>query len=307
MPMSPLPGTAACTRHRKSWASSSAVGSLNDVTGVPWGLNAPAMTLMVPSLPAASMPWRTISTACLASAQIRAWSSVSRVRLAARMSSASSFWRPKVAPQSNDARSTFSPGLTRSISRSVRWVSFLVIASSCHRRVMRFAPHRNAGASDPLRDGVGWTGMEVRRARWPASPGLSPGQPCSISNLGGGRTAERQLPAAAVGLPTHGLVEGSSPPVGLEHPQHQSLRPSAPPMLHGSLQQASTQPLPPRLRKHVYRVYLGSGVRYILVPRRTAAHEAGDPSAALGDPCRSAAVNITAEQLPPRRLARINA
>ena len=55
-----------------------AVGTLNDVTGQPCGLNASMTLAIVPSLPAASMPWRTTRTECLASAQSRSWRSRSR-------------------------------------------------------------------------------------------------------------------------------------------------------------------------------------------------------------------------------------
>ena len=49
-------------RHRKSWASSSSVGFLNDFSRNPLGLSWPSALSMTPPLPEVSMPWSTTST-----------------------------------------------------------------------------------------------------------------------------------------------------------------------------------------------------------------------------------------------------
>src|SRR6185312_7434265 len=58
-------------RHRKSCASSSAVGSLNAWTNSPCGFSLPKTLRMAPSFPLASIPWMMICTACFDSAYNR--------------------------------------------------------------------------------------------------------------------------------------------------------------------------------------------------------------------------------------------
>ena len=53
---------SCCTRHRKSWSSSSAVGALNANTWHPTGFTPDITARIVPSLPAASSAWNTSST-----------------------------------------------------------------------------------------------------------------------------------------------------------------------------------------------------------------------------------------------------
>src|SRR6476646_9663515 len=76
------------------------------------------MTLaMVPSLPAASMPWRTMRTGCFCSAQIRSWRSRSRaIWLAVRATDDALSW-PYVAFGSSLSSLTRLPALTRRASR----------------------------------------------------------------------------------------------------------------------------------------------------------------------------------------------
>src|SRR6202035_2464815 len=62
MPMRPRAGTTLPIRHKKSCASSSALGALNECTSQPCGSMPDITCLTTPSLPAASMPWNTIST-----------------------------------------------------------------------------------------------------------------------------------------------------------------------------------------------------------------------------------------------------
>ena len=59
MPIRPRSGAARWVRQRKSWSSSSVDGCLNDVTWQPCGFTPESTCLMVPSLPAASMAWKT--------------------------------------------------------------------------------------------------------------------------------------------------------------------------------------------------------------------------------------------------------
>ena len=60
--MKPGSGTCFSIRHRKSWASSSSVGFLNDARRTPPGFTRPSTCLIVPSLPDVSMPCRISST-----------------------------------------------------------------------------------------------------------------------------------------------------------------------------------------------------------------------------------------------------
>ena len=63
MLMAPSSGSAFEQRHKKSWPSSSADGCLKASTRHPCGLTPDMTCFMVPSLPAASMAWRTIRRA----------------------------------------------------------------------------------------------------------------------------------------------------------------------------------------------------------------------------------------------------
>src|SRR3954462_7256533 len=77
MPMKPCGGTAAWMRQRKSCASSSRVGCLNDVTRTPCGFTPVKTCLTVPSLPPASIACRTTSSARRDSAYSRSCSGAS--------------------------------------------------------------------------------------------------------------------------------------------------------------------------------------------------------------------------------------
>src|SRR5437764_13999158 len=59
MPMRPRSGRQRVVRQRKSWRSSSADGALNENTWQPCGLTPDMTCLIVPSLPAASIAWKT--------------------------------------------------------------------------------------------------------------------------------------------------------------------------------------------------------------------------------------------------------
>ena len=63
MPIRPRSGRHRMYRQRKLWSSSSAEGFLKLKTWQPWGLTPDMTCLIVPSLPAASIAWRTMSTA----------------------------------------------------------------------------------------------------------------------------------------------------------------------------------------------------------------------------------------------------
>ena len=63
MPMCPRFGRYGVQRHRKSWSSSSLEGALNEATSQPCGFTPDMTCLIVPSLPAASIAWKTSSTA----------------------------------------------------------------------------------------------------------------------------------------------------------------------------------------------------------------------------------------------------
>ena len=63
MPMRPRSGSALEMRQRKSWSSSSADGFLNETTCTPCGFTPDMTCSIAESLPAASIAWRTTSTA----------------------------------------------------------------------------------------------------------------------------------------------------------------------------------------------------------------------------------------------------
>ena len=221
---------------------------------------------------------------------MRLWRSVSRVRLAARTSSASSFWRPKVSPQSNFARSTFSPGLMRVSSRRLCWVSFLAIAALLPLRSLVSSGHRNAGAGDRSRTGsrsrarVEGDSESRRRTRRPAP---APGGRRRVASP----SPRRRRGRGALASKTH------------------RTRVLAPPARQWSTAVSSSAlPRPCRhaLCEHVDRVDLGRGEWHVLVPRRAAAHEADDAAGALGDPGRSAAVHVPGQHLVPGDLAGVD-
>ena len=58
----PLAGASACTRHRKSWASSVLFGALKAATRTPEGFMPSNARRMAPPLPEVSMPWITTSS-----------------------------------------------------------------------------------------------------------------------------------------------------------------------------------------------------------------------------------------------------
>src|ERR1035441_10101800 len=62
MPTSPRAGRRWAYRHRKSWSSSSADGTLKPCTVTPCGLTPLITWRMVPSLPPASSAWSTTSS-----------------------------------------------------------------------------------------------------------------------------------------------------------------------------------------------------------------------------------------------------
>ena len=69
MPIRPRSGAAFEMRQRKSWSSSSADGFLNETTWTPCGFTPDITCLIALSLPAASIAWKTTSSARLSLAQ----------------------------------------------------------------------------------------------------------------------------------------------------------------------------------------------------------------------------------------------
>ena len=151
MPISPLPGVRLWIRHRKSWPSSSGVGTLNAETSQPCGLNASMTLRIVPSLPAASMPWRTTSTDRFASAQRRSWRLGQAVQLVDVTGAADALSNPNVASGSSFARRTREPGLTRGArlaGRSVgAWQDLVATGGTGTGCTMPTVPERS---SDPM-------------------------------------------------------------------------------------------------------------------------------------------------------------
>ena len=62
MPMRPRSGRQRPVRHRKSWSRSCALGCLKEYTWQPCGFTPDITARIVPSLPAASMAWKTRSS-----------------------------------------------------------------------------------------------------------------------------------------------------------------------------------------------------------------------------------------------------
>jgi hypothetical protein len=61
--MRPRSGSERAMRQRKSWSSSSAEGFLNETTWTPCGFTPDITCSIAESLPAASIAWRTTSSA----------------------------------------------------------------------------------------------------------------------------------------------------------------------------------------------------------------------------------------------------
>ena len=117
-------------RHRKSWPSSSGGRDLERGPGQPCGLNASITLLIVPSLPAASMPCRTIRTDGFDSAQKPVLQVGQPVELAAEAGPAASLSQPKVALGSIERGRSAMPGWTRRASRRlVGWASAVLVGA----------------------------------------------------------------------------------------------------------------------------------------------------------------------------------
>ena len=171
-------------------ASSTGVGTLNPTTSQPIGLNASMTLRIVPSLPAASMPWRTMRTGCFASANSRSWSEVSRASSAASSSTAWAFSWPSVAPASNPARWTLEPGAIRSASPSRRFGVGRVIGTSLRsggrsrpgpRIPRRAGPDRSGGPAVAAAyhgftspTAIGQPARPKETAAWPPRPSPAP-------------------------------------------------------------------------------------------------------------------------------------
>ena len=201
---------------------------MNEVTGVPCGLKAPAMTRIVPSLPAASIPCMTTRTRCFPSAHRRACRSSRRARTLSSSASAASFSRPNVAPASKSPRSTFEPGATASSLRKLRCSScFAAIvilpavpvatrrpvsrpAGECpHRRVPPAARNdRRAVATRP--DGrVDWRPHRPPRpASSPPARASRPASPAGPRPSSPGAPDERAGPSKE---PSHARPSGPDP------------------------------------------------------------------------------------------------
>src|SRR5580700_9489006 len=157
MPIQPRPGRARWHRQRKSWSSSSAEGCLNDRTSTACGLTPLITCLIVPSLPAASMPCSTSSTPNVSWAASRSWYSASSSTLWASRPAACGRVTGPVYPGSWSRLSLTSlPGGTRSgAMRSVmkrRRLSMSVIpprpARAHHRGRPKLSPMWNSFRTD---------------------------------------------------------------------------------------------------------------------------------------------------------------
>ena len=78
-------------RHRKSWSSSSADGCLNETTWTPCGLTPDITCSIAPSLPAASIAWKTTSSAYVSLAHSSSCASASSSTSPVRTAFASAF------------------------------------------------------------------------------------------------------------------------------------------------------------------------------------------------------------------------
>src|SRR5262245_33804764 len=125
MPIWPRSGSASEIRHRKSWSSSSLDGFRNETTCTPCGFTPDMTCLIVESLPAASIAWKTSSRARLSLAHNSSCASLScsmpRARRALAVASSSlaesaSYSPPPVQPVSRPARFAPVPGRTLSAS-----------------------------------------------------------------------------------------------------------------------------------------------------------------------------------------------
>src|SRR2546430_2975531 len=125
MPMVPRRGSFRAYRQRKSWLSSSVEGTLKARTSTHCGLTPLKACLIVLSLPEASRPCSTTSTAYVSCAARRSWYSASRsvpCRSTLLALSASSLPKSEVKPGSKSrGRVTADPGLTlKSTANSFR-------------------------------------------------------------------------------------------------------------------------------------------------------------------------------------------
>src|ERR1700722_10263187 len=147
MPMRPRPGTSLPVRHKKSCASSSALGALNECTSQPCGSMPDITCLTTPSLPAASMPCSTISTAHRPWAESRCCNSSIRAMLSARirLTSSISVERPKRSAGSWSA-SLKCRGLSLrhclTILANFMGVSLRCLAMSPHPFPLQISDHR---------------------------------------------------------------------------------------------------------------------------------------------------------------------
>src|ERR1035438_4389388 len=113
MPIWPCAGTAWWMRQRKSWAASSAEGTLKEVTRQPCGFSPDTKCRTVPSLPLASMPCKTINKARRLSAYSRYCKSSMREMFFSKWACAlSPFSKPAVSSGSNSPNFNRACGLT---------------------------------------------------------------------------------------------------------------------------------------------------------------------------------------------------
>ena len=130
-------------RQRKSWASSVSFGALKATAWTPIGFTPENTFLTVPSLPPASMAWRTTRSDRVCSAHNRACSPATRsssTSVAARVSSLPP-GAPSVLSVSKSARSTFVRGGTRHRSDALMTLTVLLR----NREIERWRTRANFG------------------------------------------------------------------------------------------------------------------------------------------------------------------
>src|SRR6266404_2672806 len=133
MPISPCAGTALWMRQRKSWLTSSAEGTLNEVTRQPCGFRPDITCRTVPSLPPASIPCKMTNKARRLSAYRRYCKSSMRVMFfSSRAWVLSPFSNPAVSSGSNSLNLYRACGLT--MNRLPNFISDTSFAASspCH-------------------------------------------------------------------------------------------------------------------------------------------------------------------------------
>ena len=125
--MRPRSGAAFEIRQRKVWSSSSADGFRNEITCTPCGFTPDMTCSIVESLPAASIAWKTMSTACRSLAHRSSWASLSSFtpRLSTVFAVSFSSWAdspsnspPPVQRVSRAPRPAGDPGATRTSRRT---------------------------------------------------------------------------------------------------------------------------------------------------------------------------------------------